>query len=299
MCLLPGHRDLVPVLALGAGDDADRLLLVLQDRALLDMGFEIGADIPAADRGGAVVADALEFVAEQVAGDVVGPGEHLLFAEHAGKGAGAHHRRREAAALLVGPGDDLDRRVGLDLQVVEGADDLQPGEHPVGAVELAACRLGIEMAAGHHRRARVVLARAAGEDVADAVDAHRAAGGLAPADEQVAALPVEVGEREPTHAALLGRADLRQLHQGLPQSVAVYRQVLHVRNPRNVAAPVAAIAPSRARPQPASCALRFGGCPGASLQAGFCPTENPPSSPRPTEGRAGVRGHRCRLSGRP
>src|ERR1700704_2507506 len=52
-----GPRDLVPALALRARDDADRLLLALEDRPLLDMRLEERANQPAAHRLLAVLAD--------------------------------------------------------------------------------------------------------------------------------------------------------------------------------------------------------------------------------------------------
>src|SRR3546814_4411820 len=51
---------------------------------------------------------------------------------------------------------------------------------------------------------------------------------LAPAHEEVAPLAVEVAEREAAVAAGHARADLRHLHQAVPQTVAVHLQVLHV-----------------------------------------------------------------------
>ncbi len=170
MRLLTGDGDLVPALALGAGDDADRLARRFEDRPLLDMRLEIGGDRMAADRLGAGKADPFEFGAEGYAGEVVGPGQTLGQIEDAGERARADHRRREARALLVGPGDDLDRRLGLVAEIVQGAHELEPGHHAIGAVELAAGRLGVEMAAGHDRRQARVAAGPAREDVADLVD---------------------------------------------------------------------------------------------------------------------------------
>src|SRR5207249_10504292 len=72
-----------------------------------------------------------------------------------------------------------------------------------------------------------VAAGSAGEDVADMVDADRAAGLLAPADEEPARLAVEIAGGEPAHPALLGRPDLRQLHQAGPQPLAVHREIAH------------------------------------------------------------------------
>src|SRR5215831_6917506 len=77
MRLLAGGVDVVPALALGAGDDADRQACRLENRPLLDMRLEIGLDWPAADRLGAGKADALELGTECDAGNVVRPRQRL------------------------------------------------------------------------------------------------------------------------------------------------------------------------------------------------------------------------------
>src|SRR6266404_9240291 len=56
------------------------------------------------------------------------------------------------------------------------------------------------------------------EDVADAIDRHRAARLGAPGDEQVAHLLVRVGEREAAEAARLAGADLAGAHHGGPEA---------------------------------------------------------------------------------
>ena len=183
------HRDFEPALALGAGDHADRLFLGLEDRPLLDMRLEVGLDrAPAAFRF-ALVADARQLRAEGVAIRVlaaVGP----VQVEDTREDARGDHGRGEAGALFVGPDHRLDRCLGLDAVVVEGSDHLEPGEHAVDAVELAAGRLGVQVRAGHDRRQRRVAARAAREDIAHGIHGHGAAGGLAPAHEEIATLPV-------------------------------------------------------------------------------------------------------------
>ena len=83
------------------------------------------------------------------------------------------------------------------------------------------------MAAGHHGRAFGVASLAAREDVAGLVHPYGAARLLAPAHEEIPAVPVEIGEGETTHPALLGGADLRKLHEAFPQSRAVNLEVVH------------------------------------------------------------------------
>src|SRR5450631_1985028 len=108
--------------------------------------------------------------------------------EHARVHTRADHRGCEARAFLVGPDRRFYRPLGLDAEIVQGPDNLQPGEHAVNAVEAPTRRLAVEVAAGADRRETVVAPRAAREDVPHLVDLDGAAGLLAPLDEQVAAL---------------------------------------------------------------------------------------------------------------
>ena len=224
-----GELQLVPALALAVGDDSDVVALVFEDRPLLDVQFEIGVERPAADRLLALEADAHEFVAELLA-----VGIEPRIGEFLGVDAGEHarrdHRRRVARAFLVGPVGDLDRVAGLDLEVVERTHDFQRAEHAEHAVELAAGRLGVEMAAEHHGGKIVFDAGAAREHVAHLVDLERTAGLLAPRAEQFASLLVDVSEGEALAAALRRAADLRHFHQRVPQPLSIdadVRQVGH------------------------------------------------------------------------
>src|SRR5262249_55416699 len=133
----------------------------------------------------------------------------------------------ETRAFLIGPYHDLDGRIRLIAGIVERADDLEPGEHAIDAVEAAAGRLRVEMAAGHHRREVAAPPGAAREDVAHAIDADAAAGVLAPAHEEVATLAVEIAERQALRAAFRRRPDLGHRHETLPQALFIDAQVLH------------------------------------------------------------------------
>ena len=61
---LAPHRHLIPAHALNAGDDADHLVLGLEDRPLLDVKLEHRLELDVAGLGLALVADALQFIAE-------------------------------------------------------------------------------------------------------------------------------------------------------------------------------------------------------------------------------------------
>jgi hypothetical protein len=224
MGLLPYHCDLEPALALRALHHTDGLLLGLQDRALLDMRLEEREDVTPADLLRPVIADALQLCAHGLAVEV-GARQAVFQREHAGENAGRDHRGREARALLVGPDRDLDRPLGLVVEIVQRAHDLEAGHDAVDAVELAPRGLAVDVAAGHHGRKRIVLARAAREDVAHLVDLDGAAGILRPLAEQIARLLVEIGEGQAADAALLGGADFRHLHEAVPQPIGVDAQI--------------------------------------------------------------------------
>ena len=79
---------------------------------------------------------------------------------------------------------------GARAGVVQRAHDLQPGHDAVGAVELAAVRLRVEVAAHHDRRRGCLAPGAAREHVADRVDPHFEPGFAAPAREALASFTV-------------------------------------------------------------------------------------------------------------
>ena len=228
MCFHAGDHAVVPAYAQHAGDHADRDVVVLEHRPLLDMGLEIAADRMVAGLLLADVADALEFALDGLAIGI-GRGISVFQRESLGEHARSHHHRHEARAFLVGPPSHLDRRLGRDAGVVEGSHHLDAGEHTVVAVELAARGLGVDVAAGHHRRQCIVAAGPAQEAVANLVDGHRHAGFDRPAADQVAALLVQVGQGQAADAALGRGADLREFHQRVPQPGAIDAQVLQFR----------------------------------------------------------------------
>ncbi len=116
--------------------------------------------------------------------------------------ARAHQRMAEPAAFLVGPVDQLQRRLGDDAEVVQAVHHLQAGQHAERAVEFSPAWLAVEMAAEQHRQAVRIATGAAGEHVADGIDAHGQPGGLAFGAEAVAAALVHVGQGEAADASL-------------------------------------------------------------------------------------------------
>ena len=215
MAVLSGDHRVVPNLRLGAGDDADFFSVALQDRSLLDMQFEIGV-------GGEGFCGFRPAVADRVQGclhaDALGIGQRIGFfaGKNTGPDAGAHQRMAEAAAFLVGPVDQFDRRFGDDAEIVQAAHYLQPGEDAECAVEFAAAGLAVQMAAEQHRQAGGIAAWASGEHVADLIDPHGQAGGFALGAEFPPAAAVRVGKRQAPDAALRGRANFGEPHQAVP-----------------------------------------------------------------------------------
>ncbi|MNF89318.1 hypothetical protein D3C84_718360 [compost metagenome] len=199
---------------------ADGLALVLEYRPLFDMRFEIGAHRMAGDRPWAGVADGIEGLPHADALGV-GLGQGFGQGEFPGEHPRAHHAGGKARALLVGPDHHFQRRLGLDLEVVERAHHFQARQHAEAAVELAAGGLGVDVAAGHHRRQLRVAPSAPGKDIAHPIDADAAPGLLGPLHEQIAGLSVEVGQRQPADPALDRSAEAGQVHQRRPQAVTV------------------------------------------------------------------------------
>ena len=224
MGVAAGERDLEPPEALAVGDDADLLALGLEDGALFDVQLEHGVDRAGADLLFSDPADAGEFVAEALAlgvAPVIGVVERM----DAREDARGEHRGGEAGAFLVGPVDEHDGVAGADVEVVEGADDLEPAEHAEHPVVFAARRLGVEMAAHVDGKCSGISAFAAGEHVAYAVDTQRQAGLGAPAGEEVPAFAVGIRQGLAVVAAGDAGADPGHFHQAVPEAGAVDAQV--------------------------------------------------------------------------
>ena len=189
------------------------------------MQLEIGVHLPRADLFLAAPADALQLVPEALALRVRQPVSPVLRVD-AGEHARGQHGRRVAGAFLVGPVGDHDGMLRPDTKVVEGAHDFKAAQHAQHAVIFPAGRLRVEVAADIDRKRGRVRPGPGREHVAHAVEAHLAAGRLAPSLEERAALGVFVGQRLAVVAACDAGADLRHLHQAVPEPLAVDLQVL-------------------------------------------------------------------------
>ena len=77
------------------------------------------------------------------------------------------------------------------------------------------------MAAEQHGQARGVAAFAAGEHIADGIDAHRQAKGFAPSAKPIPPGLVHIGQRQALHATLGRGADFGHRHQTVPKPLAI------------------------------------------------------------------------------
>ncbi len=222
---LAGDSDFVPAHALDALDNANHALFVFENGALLDVQFKHGAEFACARGFAAAIADALQFVAECLA-VAVGPSIGIIRREDAGEHARGQHGGREARAFFIGPIDDLDRRIGFVAGFVQRAHGFERAKDAQRAVEFAAGRLGVEMRAHGDRRQVRIFARPAHEHVADLIDGDGAAQRLALRLEPIAHLAVEIGQGEPADTAFRRAADLRRLHQRVPQPLWIDGEVL-------------------------------------------------------------------------
>ena len=180
---------LVPALPLCGGHDADVEVFRFQNRPLFDVQLEGGVDRHAAHRMLTGVADAFQRLTEADA-MLVAARQAVLEIEYPGEHPGGDHRRREARAFFVGPVDHFNCAFGDDLPIVKAANNLQPGQHAVDAVETATLGLRVAVRTGDHRRQLGPRAFAAQEHVAHPIDAHAATSLQCPETQLVARQPV-------------------------------------------------------------------------------------------------------------
>src|SRR5581483_7739938 len=108
----------IPDDALAAIDHADGLVLGFQQRTLLDMQLDEGAELALPDRLAAAIADRVERLANGDAGGILAR-QDIVGGVFAGVSRRGHRRRREARAFLIGPVADTERHFGLDAGIVE------------------------------------------------------------------------------------------------------------------------------------------------------------------------------------
>ena len=188
------------------------------------MQLEHGAEADGTGAGGAAIADAVKARTKGVAADI-GARLAIVAAVDPRPDARAQHGRRKARALFIGPVDQHQRRLGAIAGTVQRAQHLKARQHPKDAVEPAAGRLGVQMAA-HGDGGQVGFRAGTGrKHVADLVHDHGHAKGGALPGQPVPHAAVVVRQRQPGDAAIGRAADPRGFHQAVPQPFCVDPQI--------------------------------------------------------------------------
>jgi hypothetical protein len=216
---LADDSHLLPRDALQVLHHADRHPLGVEHRALLDVQLDERLRPVDTRRRLARVADSRELVAEPRAVDRHRV-ERLGQRQAAGIDQRAQHVGREARALLVGEEPDHQRPARPDRRGLQRRDRLQPGEHPVVAVVAPTGAHRVDVRPGHHGGQRFAPG-VQPEHVADRVDGDRETELAHPADDEIAAAAVVVGEREPAATATVDRTDLRESVEPGEQPVSI------------------------------------------------------------------------------
>jgi len=98
---------------------------------------------------------------------------------------------------------------------------LEPGQHAPDAVEAAASRLAVHMAAGQHRSRTRLHAFAPQPEIARVVHRSGGAGRFRPADQQAPGLAVAGAEAWTIDAGLLDLPDRAHAHEVIPMPVGI------------------------------------------------------------------------------
>ena len=138
---------------------------------------------------------------------------------------GGDHWRIEPRAFLVGPVDHLDRALRANAGCVQRAQHLEAGEHAQNAIEAAARRLRVEVAADQYRSETRLAAFAAHEHGAEPINRDGTAEVTRPPAKQVAHCAVVIAERQSPQTAIRPPADRRRGHDRRPEPVAVDREI--------------------------------------------------------------------------
>ena len=103
---------------------------------------------------------------------------------------------------LLGPVDDANRALGLDVVLIEDFEDLQPSENAENAIVAATRWLCVQVRPHHDWRHVFLLAGSNGEKVAHLVEEGLAAQLFGRPHEPVSHFLVRVIETQPSHARL-------------------------------------------------------------------------------------------------
>ncbi len=218
MVALAFDRYFLPGDALHARDGADANLVDLQQRPLLDVELHEGVRHHTRTRSGSEVADTFQFIAESGSIDT----DHIVcrFGQHtADVDEGPQHVGRVPRTLFVREDSHGERTPWFDTTFLAGLDDLESGEHAVVAVVETAGAHGVDVRAGHHRRARTNLPGS--NDVSDHVDGDVHVQVPHPRHHEIAAVAVGIGQCETVAAPTWKPAHLAECHDSVHQATVV------------------------------------------------------------------------------
>ncbi len=100
--------------------------------------------------------------------------------------------------------------------IVQRLDHFESRQHAIDAVEFAAGRLRVQVAARHDHRQGIIAAGAAREQIADGIDPDLAAGGFCPFFEQPPPRHIGIAQGLPIASAARRRANFCHFHQPRP-----------------------------------------------------------------------------------
>src|SRR5262245_12218900 len=98
---------------------------------------------------------------------------------------------------------------------------LERGQHAIGAIELAASRLAINVRTHEQWREVRLAAFERQKQVCDSVDGRLEANTLCPCHQRCPCLDLFLGQSQPAHATLGRGSKLRKIHQALPKAIPV------------------------------------------------------------------------------
>jgi hypothetical protein len=119
----------------------------------------------------------------------------------------------ETYPFLICPIGNNDGATGLNIAIVQGAQNFKTGENAENAIKTPPMRLSVQVAA-HKNAGRVAdPARPGGKHVAIFINGNGTAGIPAPTRKYITRLTVLLGQRKTTAAIAFDTANLRHLHQ--------------------------------------------------------------------------------------
>ena len=165
------------------------------------------------------VADSLQLVPKSEASPIR-PLPHIFRRKASRYDSGTGHRRLEAHALFIGPIDKTDRSSGLQIEVIERADDFEGPQYTQRAIEFATSHDRVNVRTQQHRWT-ILTAGSNSGNVADIINLRFETRVLEPITEKITGLAIVVRKCETSDTAARSRADFGKRRQTLVQPLCV------------------------------------------------------------------------------